>query len=356
MASLSRRRSGFTLIELLVVIAIIAILAAILFPVFAKAREKARQTSCLNNQKQIATSILMYAQDHDELLPGADSVWGSLGLDKGVLICPTAGKKMANGYVYNGTIAAKALGEITNPTDVPMVADGIHAATTTPTVTYDNVMYTGADVDKRHNKSALAAFVDGHVEMRLLVGITLYEDDFSATTLDSGWSYTDPARKTVNMVANGSNYMVHFFQGPAEPLEDWYTLPTDKIAKGDFKLELDMTMNNNPQTILFLRNASGTYIAQLYQHNAANSWLMHTGSNDNWFQPNMWYNGTPSALQYNQWGHLTITRLGSTITMTLASTTWTFTNCSTADVVQIGASPRSFSNPETWWDKIRLSQ
>jgi prepilin-type N-terminal cleavage/methylation domain-containing protein/prepilin-type processing-associated H-X9-DG protein len=62
------RRSGFTLIELLVVIAIIAILAAILFPVFAQARAKARQTSCLSNMKQIGTSMLMYAQDYDELL------------------------------------------------------------------------------------------------------------------------------------------------------------------------------------------------------------------------------------------------------------------------------------------------
>ena len=61
-----RNRTGFTLIELLVVIAIIAILAAILFPVFAKAREKARQTSCLNNMKQIATASHMYSQDYDE--------------------------------------------------------------------------------------------------------------------------------------------------------------------------------------------------------------------------------------------------------------------------------------------------
>jgi prepilin-type N-terminal cleavage/methylation domain-containing protein len=62
-------RKGFTLIELLVVIAIIAILAAILFPVFAQARESARQTQCTNNQKQIATSVLMYVQDYEETFP-----------------------------------------------------------------------------------------------------------------------------------------------------------------------------------------------------------------------------------------------------------------------------------------------
>lgn len=66
---MERQRKGFTLIELLVVIAIIAILAAILFPVFAKAREKSRQISCLSNEKQIGTALLMYVQDYDGMLP-----------------------------------------------------------------------------------------------------------------------------------------------------------------------------------------------------------------------------------------------------------------------------------------------
>jgi len=68
---MTRRGSGFTLIELLVVIAIIAILAAILFPVFAKAREKARQASCLSNEKQGGLAWLMYAEDYDGKMPAA---------------------------------------------------------------------------------------------------------------------------------------------------------------------------------------------------------------------------------------------------------------------------------------------
>ena len=78
------RKTGFTLIELLVVIAIIALLAAILFPVFARARENARKSSCLNNEKQLALGLIQYVQDYDESFPilrydgpgGVDSQFG----------------------------------------------------------------------------------------------------------------------------------------------------------------------------------------------------------------------------------------------------------------------------------------
>ncbi|MDR3710900.1 MAG: DUF1559 domain-containing protein [Capsulimonadaceae bacterium] len=73
----SSRVGAFTLIELLIVIAIIAILAAILFPVFAKAREKARQTTCLSNEKQLGLGLLQYVQDNDEYWPCGDGVINS---------------------------------------------------------------------------------------------------------------------------------------------------------------------------------------------------------------------------------------------------------------------------------------
>jgi len=103
----ANRRKGFTLIELLVVIAIIAILAAILFPVFAKAREAARGTTCKSNLKQIGLAINMYKQDYDELLAGhvngqtswtwtgsGSTYWGALYLNytknQALWACPSA--------------------------------------------------------------------------------------------------------------------------------------------------------------------------------------------------------------------------------------------------------------------------
>ena len=82
------KRRGFTLIELLVVIAIIAILAAILFPVFAQAREQARRASCLSNLKQLGLSVMMYTQDYDETFPIVYNGGGSCSHAEYVLIYP----------------------------------------------------------------------------------------------------------------------------------------------------------------------------------------------------------------------------------------------------------------------------
>jgi len=87
----ARPRSGFTLIELLVVIAIIALLAAILFPVFGRAREKARQASCASNMKQILIACAQYTQDNDEYIPGYTSADGIYGWDSPIYSYVAAG-------------------------------------------------------------------------------------------------------------------------------------------------------------------------------------------------------------------------------------------------------------------------
>jgi len=92
-----KKHRGFTLIELLVVIAIIAILAAILFPVFARAREKARQASCLSNIKQITNAAMMYVQDYDETLP--PGLYGGAGPNAGPIL-QLAGYRDARDLVY----------------------------------------------------------------------------------------------------------------------------------------------------------------------------------------------------------------------------------------------------------------
>ncbi|MEN6303606.1 MAG: DUF1559 domain-containing protein [Armatimonadia bacterium] len=135
------QRRGFTLIELLVVIAIIAILAAILFPVFAKAREKARQSSCLSNVKQIMLAVLQYAQDYDERTPLAysggtgfplnwnDPVAGRLVpyiKNSQVWACPSmAGlTTLSYGIHTNWFYGGVSLGTVPNPAGVVFMAEG----------------------------------------------------------------------------------------------------------------------------------------------------------------------------------------------------------------------------------------
>ena len=150
-------KKGFTLIELLVVIAIIAILAAILFPVFAKAREKARQTSCTSNQRQVVLALQMYAQDNAETLPPAASWMSAIGVASKVYKC-LDNANLANGYGFHSLLDNKALGYFINydQTTIVVTAD-------TSNVTNPPVLTTAADVNPVHNGNAIYSFLDGHV-------------------------------------------------------------------------------------------------------------------------------------------------------------------------------------------------
>ncbi|MHB9134627.1 MAG: type II secretion system protein [Armatimonadota bacterium] len=164
---LHARRSGFTLIELLVVIAIIAILAAILFPVFAKAREKARQTSCLNNQRQMGVAVSMYIQDNDEMLfPDPSSQAWSMYLaaynEPSIYDCPTKTGKGTNSapeYGFNATLFGKAIGDIKEPSSALMTAD-LKTSTTQKSFSLRDF---GNDIDARHNSGVVLTCMDGHV-------------------------------------------------------------------------------------------------------------------------------------------------------------------------------------------------
>ncbi len=113
------KRTGFTLIELLVVIAIISILASMLMPVFARARAKARQTSCLSNVKQLTLSLKMYVQDYDEMFPygetaNAGTFWHQAIYpythNRQIMRCPDR-RGMYVGYGYNWLVGATGTSE-----------------------------------------------------------------------------------------------------------------------------------------------------------------------------------------------------------------------------------------------------
>ena len=186
-------RRGFTLIELLVVIAIIAILAAILFPVFAKAREKARQASCLSNCKQWGLASMQYAQDYDETL--APDYIAYVGISPAYNIwyntlqpyikntqvgrCPSSDGPAYGGswggtdYGYNTTLCPDNVGcklaTVLYPAETLVMADSDWTRSTTD---YSNsnswnllqAFHQSRFIPARHNGGANFVFADGHAK------------------------------------------------------------------------------------------------------------------------------------------------------------------------------------------------
>jgi len=177
------KKHGFTLIELLVVIAIIAILAAILFPVFARAREKARQTSCLSNIKQISLSTLMYVQDYDEIMPRYYHT-SSLNFTVQVSIqpymkneqiwrCPSspavnfhyywdsgyvgAPAEIPGSYGWNHRLSALTLAKLNTPAETGMWADCQDRLV----ILNENNRYRTVS---RHNDGGNMGYADGHAK------------------------------------------------------------------------------------------------------------------------------------------------------------------------------------------------
>jgi len=186
------QRRGFTLIELLVVIAIIAILAAILFPVFARAREKARQTACLSNLKQISLGVLMYAQDYDETYPryhrpaaspveypdgstASGILWYAALYpyvnNQQIFDCPSTSYRWDGSYTddlrygYSRHIGGLSMGQIDQPSSTFIVGDSAADEGQNPmTYVLYGTWYPTTHLADRHNGGANIGFADGHAK------------------------------------------------------------------------------------------------------------------------------------------------------------------------------------------------
>jgi prepilin-type N-terminal cleavage/methylation domain-containing protein/prepilin-type processing-associated H-X9-DG protein len=188
-----KKGAGFTLIELLVVIAIIAILAAILFPVFARAREKARQTACLSGIKQLSLGVLMYAQDYDgRLLPSRDKtnklIWPAYlqpyVKNTQVFICPSVADESMYGETWNSrgrlsiglnrdmedrtTNIAYSLAEYAYPAETIQLADSVPNDVGSGGRGYqvmaDREPNTQSGIGMRHNEGTNVGLLDGHAK------------------------------------------------------------------------------------------------------------------------------------------------------------------------------------------------
>lgn len=186
------KRNGFTLIELLVVVAIIAILAAIIFPVFARAREKARQASCMSNLKQLTLACIMYSSDHEKMVhaghfpvaSGQDDpdVWylrlGKFIDDPGVLQCASR-RSTEVAYAMSCRSSGYDLGQYNSPSRTILLADHVGTAYGKAGMIKMATNYfwwpapCGPKSDSAlptwyHNGGANCGYVDGHAKWNAL--------------------------------------------------------------------------------------------------------------------------------------------------------------------------------------------
>jgi len=249
------RFAGFTLIELLVVIAIIAVLAAILFPVFASAREKARQVTCLNNQRQIAQIIHQYVQDNDELFfaAPAQSSWASLlPPTNGIYDCPSQtgiGTNARPEYGFNAYLYGRTLGDLGDVTTALMLVDlSMSGGSLRPDYAFDDVQKEAA---ARHANGVILTCVDGHVayqnvlingqpDMTLLPGAYQMLPYPGAVGLYDTTLYTTPSS---NGTA-GNGYRAPFIAMPGGSFTTATTTPIPNV-----RVEADLyttTIDTNP--------------------------------------------------------------------------------------------------------------
>jgi prepilin-type N-terminal cleavage/methylation domain-containing protein/prepilin-type processing-associated H-X9-DG protein len=197
MVGMSRKSHGFTLIELLVVIAIIAILAAILFPVFARAQAKAQQTTCLSNVKQLALALVMYGSDNDQLFPvSIDNSNGTIlqQWDREIytyvnnyqiFYCPSTkmykpGNWPSVDYAFNNNLSKTPSNWIQEPAKVLLVFDGMGTNAQSYGSTDMDAMYCSNKVASydnmtiRHDGGANYGFADGHAKWLLPTVLTNY--------------------------------------------------------------------------------------------------------------------------------------------------------------------------------------